>query len=88
MRAARGTLERNNRGLLAEANRRSRPCWAGHNTDRAELQWAPPISARDVYLMELKGKTIVVTSAGRGLGQKTAEMIAAKGDGSPSRGSP
>lgn len=29
--------------------------------------------------MELKGKTIVVTGAGRGLGQKTAEMIAAKG---------
>ncbi|TDO02497.1 MULTISPECIES: SDR family oxidoreductase [Halomonas] len=29
--------------------------------------------------MQLKGKTIVVTGAGRGLGQKTAEMIAAKG---------
>ncbi|SFU57457.1 SDR family oxidoreductase [Halomonas korlensis] len=29
--------------------------------------------------MELKGKTIVITGAGRGLGQKTAEMIAAKG---------
>jgi len=29
--------------------------------------------------MEIKGKTIIVTGAGRGLGQKTAEMIAAKG---------
>lgn len=29
--------------------------------------------------MELKGKTFIVTGAGRGLGQKTAEMIAAKG---------
>lgn len=29
--------------------------------------------------MELKGKTVVVTGAGRGLGQKMAQMIAAKG---------
>ncbi|HET8701895.1 MAG TPA: SDR family NAD(P)-dependent oxidoreductase, partial [Nitrococcus sp.] len=29
--------------------------------------------------MDLSGKTVVVTGAGRGLGQKTAQMIAAKG---------
>lgn len=29
--------------------------------------------------MELQGKTVAVTGAGRGLGRKTAEMIAAKG---------
>lgn len=29
--------------------------------------------------MDLKGKTVVVTGAGRGLGQKMAQMIAAKG---------